>query len=397
MNIKANTNFGNIKESYLFSEIGKRLRAYQAENPDKRLIRMGIGDVTLPLPSVVVEAMGKAVLEMGNKETFRGYPPESGYAFLKDAIVEHYKSFGVDISPASVFVSDGAKSDLGNFVDILGDNEIMIPDPVYPVYVDSNLMSGRDIFLLSGSISNGFLPLPPEDLTGGEPNVIYLCSPNNPTGAVYDRHALKLWVDHARLTGSLIIFDAAYEAFVTGDLPHSIYEIEGAKECAVEINSFSKFAGFTGVRCGWTVVPEGLMAGDMDLNKLWNRRQSTKFNGVSYPVQRAAEAALSPEGMKQCVQNIEYYKENARILAKVLDEKGVKYTGGTNSPYIWLQCPNGMGSWEFFDLLLHEVQIIGTPGECFGACGEGFFRFSTFGDPADTREAAKRLLNLLKK
>ena len=395
MNIKANTNFGNIKESYLFSEIGKRLRAYQAENPDKRLIRMGIGDVTLPLPSVVVEAMGKAVLEMGNKETFRGYPPESGYAFLKDAIVEHYKSFGVDISPASVFVSDGAKSDLGNFVDILGDNEIMIPDPVYPVYVDSNLMSGRDIFLLSGSISNGFLPLPPEDLTGGEPNVIYLCSPNNPTGAVYDRHALKLWVDHARLTGSLIIFDAAYEAFVTGDLPHSIYEIEGAKECAVEINSFSKFTGFTGVRCGWTVVPEGLMAGDMDLNKLWNRRQSTKFNGVSYPVQRAAEAALSPEGMKQCVQNIEYYKENARILAKVLDEKGVKYTGGTNSPYIWLQCPNGMGSWEFFDYLLNNVQIAGTPGEGFGRSGEGYFRLTAFGSREDTLEAAKRLSELL--
>lgn len=392
MNIKVNSNFGNIKESYLFSEIAKRLRAYTEANPDKKLIRMGIGDVTLPLPPVVTEAMEKAVREMGDKSTFRGYPPESGYDFLKEAVARHYAGLGVTLTSTSVFISDGAKSDLGNIVDILGDNEILIPDPVYPVYVDSNLMSGRKITLLPGNLDNGFLPGPPEDKGA---KVIYLCSPNNPTGAVYDHAGLKAWVDYALTTGSLIIFDAAYEAFITEDLPHTIYEIEGAKECAIEISSFSKFAGFTGVRCGWTIVPDELCAGDVNLNRMWFRRQATKFNGVSYPVQRAAEAALSSEGIKQCMENISYYRKNAMILSELFSRKGIKYTGGINSPYIWLQCPGNMGSWEFFDLLLNKVQIAGTPGEGFGRSGEGFFRLTAFGSAEDTAEAALRLEGLL--
>ena len=393
MNISANANYGNIKESYLFSEIAKRVRSYSAAHPDVRLIRMGIGDVTLPIPPVVVEAMTAAVAEMGVKETFRGYPPESGYEFLKQAIARYYTSLGVDMPLGSIFVSDGAKSDIGNLVDILGDNEILIPDPVYPVYVDSNLMSGRHIHYLEGNQDNGFLPMP--DLSDASPYVIYLCSPNNPTGAVYDRTQLQIWVDHALKTGSLIIFDAAYGAFIEDDLPRSIYEIPGARDCAIEVCSFSKFAGFTGLRCGWTIVPEGLSASGSDLNKMWNRRQSTKFNGVSYPVQRAAEAALSDEGLKQCARNIACYKSNAAILADVLRRKGVFFTGGTNSPYIWFRCPDSMGSWELFDKLLEEVQIVGTPGEGFGSSGEGYMRLTAFGSPEDTAEAAKRLEQLL--
>ena len=395
MRIKVNTNFGNIKETYLFSEIASRVRKYSEENPDKKIIRMGIGDVTLPLPKVVTDAMKSAADEMGNKETFRGYPPEYGYDFLKDAIHEHYSRLGVDVPSESIFVSDGAKSDLGNFVDILGDNEIVIPDPVYPVYVDSNLMSGRKITLVDGNIENGFLPAPSDIGHKVDGAVIYLCSPNNPTGAVYSREGLKAWVDYALETGSLIIFDSAYEAFIEEDLPHTIYEIEGADECAVEICSFSKFAGFTGVRCGWTIVPSKLSSDGFDLIKLWKRRQATKFNGVSYPVQRAAESALSPAGRAACRENIAYYKKNASMLARLLEQKKIRFTGGVNSPYIWLQCPNGMGSWEFFDLLLNEAQIVGTPGEGFGKSGEGFFRLTAFGTNEATKEACERLDKLL--
>ena len=395
MRIKVNTDFGNIKETYLFSEIASRVRKYSEENPDKKIIRMGIGDVTLPLPKVVTDAMKSAADEMGNKETFRGYPPEYGYDFLKDAIHEHYSRLGVDVPSESIFVSDGAKSDLGNFVDILGDNEIVIPDPVYPVYVDSNLMSGRKITLVDGNIENGFLPAPSDIGHKVDGAVIYLCSPNNPTGAVYSREGLKAWVDYALETGSLIIFDSAYEAFIEEDLPHTIYEIEGADECAVEICSFSKFAGFTGVRCGWTIVPSKLSSDGFDLIKLWKRRQATKFNGVSYPVQRAAESALSPAGRAACRENIAYYKKNASMLAVLLKEKKIRFTGGVNSPYIWLQCPNGMGSWEFFDLLLNEAQIVGTPGEGFGKSGEGFFRLTAFGTYEATKEACERLDKLL--
>jgi LL-diaminopimelate aminotransferase len=395
MRIKVNTNFGNIKETYLFSEIASRVRKYSEANPDKKIIRMGIGDVTLPLPSVVTDAMKKAADEMGNKDTFRGYPPEYGYDFLKDAINAHYSRLGVDVPSESVFVSDGAKSDLGNIVDILGDNEIIIPDPVYPVYVDSNLMSGRKITLVDGNIDNGFLPGPDAIDHKVDGAVIYLCSPNNPTGAVFTKEGLKAWVDYALETGSLIIFDSAYEAFIVEDLPHTIYEIEGADECAIEICSFSKFAGFTGVRCGWTVVPTKLNSDGFDLVKLWKRRQATKFNGVSYPVQRAAEMALSEEGRKACSENIAYYKKNASMLAVLLEQKKIRFTGGVNSPYIWLQCPNGMGSWEFFDLLLNEAQIVGTPGEGFGKSGEGFFRLTAFGTNEATKEACERLDKLL--
>ena len=393
MNIKINSNFKNIKETYLFSEIASRVRKYQAENPEKTLIRLGIGDVTLPLAPVVVDAMTTAANEMGKQETFRGYPPESGYEFLKQAIANYYS---VELKPSEIFVSDGAKSDIGNIVDILGSNEIIIPDPVYPVYVDSNLMSGNKITLISGSRENGFLPMP-DQIANKSAAVIYLCSPNNPTGATYNREQLKTWVDYALETGSLIIFDSAYEAFIADDeLPRSIYEIEGAKECAIEVCSFSKFAGFTGTRCGWTVVPEDLKADDgTSLNKMWFRRQATKFNGVSYPVQCAAEAALSKEGIRQCRENIEYYKQNAAMISEVLDSKNIYYTGGKNSPYIWLKCPGDMDSWKFFDYLLNEGQIVGTPGEGFGKAGEGYFRLTAFGTHENTMEACNRLRNLL--
>lgn len=396
MRIRVNDNFDNIKETYLFSEIAQRIKAYRENNPGCDIIRMGIGDVTLPLPPVAVKAIKAAADEMGVKESFRGYPPEYGYDFVKDAVSSHYSSLGVDVPSADIFLSDGAKSDLGNIVDILGNNEIIIPDPVYPVYVDSNLMSGRRITVINGSLDNGFLPLPEDighDVDGA---VIYLCSPNNPTGAVYSKDQLAKWVSFALETGSMIIFDSAYEAFITDpELPHTIYEIEGSKDCAVEVCSFSKFAGFTGLRCGWTVVPSTLTAGDHSLRKLWSRRQATKFNGVSYPVQRAAEAVLSEEGMRECMNNIEYYRKNAKMMADLLRRKNISFTGGDNSPYIWLQCPNGMGSWEFFDHLLTKAQIVGTPGEGFGKSGEGFFRLTAFASHEATEEAVKRLDELL--
>lgn len=397
MNINTNTNFGNIKQTYLFSEIASRVRAYESSHPEAKIIRMGIGDVTLPLPPEVVNAMVKACQEMGVKETFRGYPPEYGYSFLKDAVSRHYTSLGVSVDPESIFISDGAKSDLGNLVDIFGNNPVIIPDPVYPVYVDSNTMSGNSITYLNGNKENGFLPLPSELPHGGyEGSVIYLCSPNNPTGAVYDIMSLASWVSFAHTTGSLIIYDSAYEAFIAeDDIPHTIYEIPGAYDCAIEVCSFSKFAGFTGVRCGWTVIPDSLKAGEVSVSALWKRRQATKFNGVSYPVQRAAEAALSDEGIKACISNINYYKENAGLITALLDEKGIFYTGGTNSPYVWLECPGGCGSWEFFDKLLNEVQIVGTPGEGFGKGGEGYFRITAFGSKENTLEAVSRLKKIL--
>lgn len=397
MNINTNTNFGNIKQTYLFSEIAARVRAYEAEHPDAKIIRMGIGDVTLPLPQEVVDAMVKACQEMGVKETFRGYPPEYGYGFLRDAISIHYADLGVSIDPESIFVSDGAKSDLGNLVDIFGNNDVIIPDPVYPVYVDSNTMSGNNITYINGTKENGFLPSPSELPSGDHKgSVIYLCSPNNPTGAVYDKKALTAWVDFAVSTGSLIIYDSAYEAFIAeDDIPHTIYEIPGAYECAIEVCSFSKFAGFTGVRCGWTVIPSSLKSGEVSIAALWKRRQATKFNGVSYPVQRAAEAALSDEGIKACIKNINYYKENAKLITDLLDEKGIFYTGGSNSPYVWLECPEGCGSWDFFDKLLNEVQIVGTPGEGFGKGGDKYFRITAFGSRENTVEAVERLRNIL--
>lgn len=389
LNIKLNENFFNVKKSYLFSEIAKRVKEYSEKNPDKKIIRLGIGDVTLPLPRVAVTALKKAADEMGSAATFRGYAPEYGYDFLREKIADYYKRFSVSRNSEEIFVSDGAKSDVGNIVDILGDNEILIPDPVYPVYLDSNVMSGHKISLLKGTRENGFLPMP--DNTDKKPYVIYLCSPNNPTGAVYNREQLKAWVDFANETGSLIIFDSAYEAFISGDYPHSIYEIDGADSCAVEICSFSKTAGFTGTRCAWSVFPDKLTVGDTKLSALWSRRQATKFNGVPYVVQRAAEAVLTDEGIKECKALVEYYMENARIIAAALKNSEIEFVGGENSPYLWLKCPKNMGSWEFFDYLLESAQLVGTPGAGFGEAGEGYFRLTSFGSRENTLEAARRI------
>ena len=389
LNIKLNENFFNVKKSYLFSEIAKRVKEYSEKNPDKKIIRLGIGDVTLPLPRVAVTALKKAADEMGSAATFRGYAPEYGYDFLREKIADYYKRFSVSRNSEEIFVSDGAKSDVGNIVDILGDNEILIPDPVYPVYLDSNVMSGHKISLLKGTRENGFLPMP--DNTDKKPYVIYLCSPNNPTGAVYNREQLKAWVDFANETGSLIIFDSAYEAFISGDYPHSIYEIDGADSCAVEICSFSKTAGFTGTRCAWSVFPDKLTVGDTKLSALWSRRQATKFNGVPYVVQRAAEAVLTDEGIKECKALVEYYMENARIIAAALKNSEIEFVGGENSPYLWLKCPKNMGSWEFFDDLLENAQLVGTPGAGFGEAGEGYFRLTSFGSRENTLEAARRI------
>ncbi len=393
MKIRINEHFGEIKESYLFSDIAKRVKAYSAEHPDQKIIRLGIGDVTLPLTPSVIDAMHKAVDEMANASTFRGYAPEYGYDFLRQAIADYYGRMGVELKADEIFVSDGAKSDLGNIVDILGDNEILIPDPVYPVYVDSNVMSGRRISLLEANAENEFLPMP----SGIEekPYIIYLCSPNNPTGAVYSREQLAEWVAFARRTGSLILLDSAYESYISGDYPHSGYEIEGARECVIEICSLSKTAGFTGTRCGWTVLPDELVVDGVKLSKLWARRQATKFNGVPYVVQRAAEMAVSEKGHAEAMESVGYYMENARILSDFLREKGIWFTGGENSPYLWLRCPNGMGSWEFFDYLLQNAQIVGTPGEGFGKCGEGYFRLTSFGSRESTVEAVERLRKLL--
>ena len=389
MKLRLNENFGRIKPSYLFSDVAKRVREYAATHPDKKILKLGIGDVTLPLTPTVIRALHKASDEMADASTFRGYAPEYGYDFLREAVARHYASFGVTVEADDVFISDGAKSDLGNFVDLFGDVPVLVPDPVYPVYVDSNLMAGRTIEYAEGNAENGFLPTPAG--LSDVPRLIYICSPNNPTGAVYSKEGLAEWVAFARKTGSLILFDSAYEAFISDGSPRSIYAIEGAKECAVEFCSLSKTAGFTGTRCGWTIVPAALGA----VKPMWERRQATKFNGVPYVVQRAAEAALSDEGMAECMANIAYYKENAALIADLLTKKGISFTGGTSSPYLWLKCPNGMGSWEFFDKLLYEAQVVGTPGAGFGDAGEGYFRLTAFGSRENTREAVERLDKLL--
>lgn len=394
--MKINENYKKLKESYLFSDIAKKTAAYKEANPNADIIRLGIGDVTLPLCDAVVEAFHKASDEMGKKETFKGYGPEQGHGFLKDAIKDYYLTEdGVTLAADEIFISDGAKSDLGNILDIFSkDNVVLVPDPVYPVYVDTNTMDGRNIVYMNGTAENNFLPMPDPSVKA---DIIYLCSPNNPTGAAYNHAQLKEWVDYANKNGAVILFDAAYESFVTTkELVRSIYEIEGARTCAIEFCSFSKTAGFTGTRCGWTVVPMELEGDGIKLNKMWLRRQTTKFNGVSYPVQKAAAAVFTPEGRAQIAENLNYYKENAKIITAVLDELGIWYTGGVNSPYIWLKCPNGMGSWEFFDLLLTKANVVGTPGAGFGEMGEGFFRLTAFGDRERTREAAERIKGLLK-
>lgn len=388
-----NQNYWNLKESYLFSEIASRVLSYQKAHPDAHIIRMGIGDVTLPLPPAVIDAMHKAVEEMGHAETFHGYGPEHGYHFLRQAVGDYYKQKGVCLLPEEIFISDGAKSDLGNILDILGqDNSILVTDPVYPVYVDTNKMSGRSISYAQANQQNHFLPMPDPHLTA---DIIYLCSPNNPTGAAYSRQQLKEWVDFANQNDSVLLFDAAYEAFVTEDLPRSIYEIEGAKTCAIEFCSFSKTAGFTGTRCGYTVVPLELVRQETSLNKLWLRRQTTKFNGVPYIVQRGAAAVFSPEGQEQVKHNIDYYRHNAQMITDTLDKLGIWYTGGKNSPYIWLKCPHDMDSWTFFDFLLENAHVVGTPGEGFGSCGEGYFRLTAFSSHEMTRTAMDRFYSIL--
>lgn len=399
-----NENFLKLEKNYLFINIAKKINEFIANNPDKKdnIIRMGIGDVTLPLAPCVVEAVKKGVEEMGVKETFKGYEDSgTGYDFLKEAVSNYYKSFGVDVPADDIRISDGAKSDCGNIVDIFSDkNTVLISDPAYPVYVDSNLMSGREVIYIDSTQENGFNAVPDPSIHA---DLIYLCSPNNPTGAAFTTAQLKAWVDYALDNKAIIIYDAAYEAFITEeDVPRSIFAIEGAKKCAIEICSLSKTAGFTGLRCGYTVVPKELEVVTDDgtvvnVSQIWGRRQGSKFNGVSYPVQCGAAAVFSEEGQKQCAENLEYYKENARIIAKTFDELGIWYSGGKNSPYIWLKCPNGMGSWEFFDYLLTEANVVGTPGAGFGKNGEGYFRLTSFGDRDKTIKAMVRIKKLLSK
>ena len=394
--MKVNKHYAQLEESYLFSNIAHKVADYQAAHPDADIIRLGIGDVTLPLAKSVVEALHAASEEQGHKETFHGYiPSEQGYPFLREAIRDYYARRGVRLDTAEIFISDGAKSDLGNLLDLFDvDNTVLVPDPVYPVYVDDNVMAGRLIRYLPATADNGFLPMPGADTAG---DIVYLCSPNNPTGATYTREQLKVWVDWANAHDAVILFDAAYECFVTEPgLARSIYEVEGAETCAIEVCSFSKIAGFTGTRCGYTIVPEALLREGMSLNKMWLRRQTTKFNGVAYIVQRAAAAVFRPEGMEQIQQNLDYYRRNAAVIGAALEEAGVWYCGGKNSPYLWLKCPDGMTSWQFFDWLLDTAHVVGTPGEGFGACGEGYFRLTAFGDAERTKEAAARIVAALK-
>ena len=393
--MKPNLNYLNLAESYLFSTVAKKVADYQAKNPDKPVLRLGIGDVTLPLAPAVISAMHEAVDEMSKKETFKGYGPEQGYAFLREAVQNYYAERGVALEATEIFISDGAKSDCGNILDIFDvDNVVLVPDPVYPVYVDTNVMAGRKILYMKATKDNGFLPMPDESV---DADIIYLCSPNNPTGAAYTKAQLEKWVEYALKKNAVILYDAAYECFVAGDVARSIYEVEGAKKCAIELCSFSKTAGFTGTRCGYTIVPESLVMEGVSLRKLWLRRQTTKFNGTSYVVQKGAAAVFSQEGQKQIRENIEFYRENAAMIANCMDECGIFYTGGKNSPYVWLKCPDGMTSWEFFDYLLNEIQVVGTPGSGFGQNGEGFFRLTAFGSRETTKEACARLLKLLKK
>ncbi len=393
--MKVNPNYTKIKESYLFAEVAARTAKYAKAHPEAKIIKMGIGDVTLPLCPAVIEAMHKAVSEMGVKETFKGYGEYRGYDFLCESICRYYKSFGVDIEVEEVFVSEGAKSDLGNILDLFdNDNTVLVTDPVYPVYVDTNIMAGRKVIYADATEDNGFLPLPDHSVHA---DIIYLCSPNNPTGAAYTRSQLAEWIAYAKAEGAVILLDAAYEAFITDeDVPHSAYEVEGAKDCVIEICSLSKTAGFTGTRCGYTIVPKSLKFAE-DLNKMWLRRQSTKFNGVSYIIQCGANAVFTPEGQKGVKENIAYYQENAAILMDALDECGITYFGGKNSPYIWLKCPDNMGSWEFFDKLLEEANVVGTPGEGFGENGKGYLRLTSFSTHENTREAMERLKKLLNK
>lgn len=388
--MKINEYYRELPESYLFSTIAQTVNEYTKTHPEAKIIRMGIGDVTLPICQKAAEAFAAAAREQGEAESFHGYGPEQGYEFLRERIRDYYASFGACVKMDDIFISDGAKSDLGNILDLFdADNTALIPDPVYPVYMDTNVMAGRRITFLDANPGNGFLPMPPSGQRG---DLIYLCSPNNPTGAVYNRSQLTEWVEYANREGAVILFDAAYESFIADpELPRSIYEIPGAETCAIEFCSLSKLASFTGTRCGYTVVPKALVRGGMSLRKMWLRRQTTKFNGVSYPVQRAAEAAFTEEGMAQCREHLDVYRENARVIRETLAQLGIWHIGGTDSPYIWMQCPGGMKSWEYFQELLEKANVVGTPGSGFGKNGEGFFRLTAFGTKEDTAEAMERM------
>ncbi len=388
--MKLNKNYKNLEQSYLFSNIAKKVADFKENNPKSDIIRLGIGDVTLPLPKASIEAMQKAVLEMSDSSTFKGYGEEQGYGFLREAISRYYSEKGVNVGIDEIFISDGAKSDIGNILDIFDkDNVVMIPNPVYPVYIDTNIMAGREIILIEGNSENNFLPMPNPDIHA---DIIYLCSPNNPTGAVYSKEQLKVWVDYALKEKAIILFDSAYEAFITDkSLPTTIYEICGANKCAIEFCSLSKTAGFTGTRCGYTVVPKAIESDGDSLNSFWLRRQTTKFNGVPYIIQRGAQAIFSEIGRAQISENIKYYLENAQIIMEAFTKQNISFTGGENSPYIWLSCPEGMSSWEYFDLLLNEYNIVGTPGSGFGTAGEGYFRLTAFGDRENIIKATNRL------
>ncbi len=389
-----NMHYAELKDSYLFYNISRKISNYTQENPDVHLYRMGIGDVSLPLCSAVIKALHEAVEDQAVQETFHGYMPECGAPFLREAISGYYAGKGVTLSPDEVFVSSGASDELGDILDLFDvTSSALVMEPAYPAYVDANIIAGRKIYHLASGEENGFLPEPDSEIHA---DIIYICSPGNPTGAVFDRRKLQNWVDYALANDSVILFDAAYEAFIEDDdIPHSIFELPGAEKCSIEICSLSKTAGFTGTRLGYTVIPRALVRNGMSFNEMWVRNRTTKTNGVSYIIQKGGAAVFTPEGQKQIHDNIRVYKNNAKVLMDALDKLGIWYCGGKNSPYIWMRCPGKMSSWEFFDRLLFKVQVIGTPGAGFGSCGEGYFRFSTFGSPEDTKEAASRLCALL--
>ena len=392
--VKPNMYYNELKDSYLFYNIAQKTRTYVENHPGVKLLRMGIGDVSLPLCDAVIKALHEAVDDQASKSSFHGYMPECGAPFLREAIVKYYAKRGISLSAEEIFVSSGASDELGDVLDLFDrSNQVLVIEPAYPAYVDANVMAGRKIMYLVSGEENEFLPEPNEKT---EADIIYICSPNNPTGAVFSRSQLQAWVNYANKRGSIILFDAAYEAFIEDEiLPHSIFELDGSETCAIEICSFSKTAGFTGTRLGYTIIPKALKRNGMNMNEMWVRNRTTKTNGVSYIIQKGGAAVFSEEGQKQIHENIQIYKKNAKVLMQALDQLGIWYCGGKNAPYIWMKCPRGMKSWEFFDYLLQEIQVVGTPGEGFGACGEGYFRFSTFSSPEDTKEAAKRIVKLL--
>jgi LL-diaminopimelate aminotransferase len=389
--MKPNMHYTELKDTYLFNTIYRKTDEYLAAHPGEHVLKLGVGDVSYPLCKKVIEALHEAVDDQSRIETFHGYMPEHGAMFLREAIAKYYSGWNVDMTTDEVFVSSGACDDLGDLLEMFDrDNTVLVIEPAYPEYVDTNLLYGRKVIHLPAGEGDGFLPLPDESI---DADIIYICSPNNPTGSAYTREKLKKWVDYANKKDAVILYDAAYEIFIEeDDVPHSIYEIEGADTCAVEVCSFSKTAGFTGTRVGYTIVPSKLERMGVNLNALWSRNRETRTNGISYILQKGASAVFTPEGQKQIYESISIYKKNAKVIMDALDKCGFWYVGGKNSPYVWMKCPNNMGSWEFFDYLLNELQIVGTPGVGFGSCGEGFLRLSAFGDPDDTKEAAKRIV-----